>query len=108
MGHLLHYPACHVLGSGVEWQYVIEVFVVELLLYVVLNNTEVHHHTVFVECPRLAHDRHFPVVSVQVFALATIAELQLVARTYLKSLFNKIHYVIPLNTFRYSNISRSR
>ena len=91
MGHLLRDPSRHVLGCGVEGQDVVEVLVVELLLYATFHNAEVDNHAVFVERLCLAHDGYLPVVAVQLLTLAFVVERDLVTLRYLKSFFYIIH-----------------
>ena len=79
MRHLLRDPSRPVLGWGVEGQDVVEVLVVELLLYASLHDAEVDDHAVLVERLCLAHDGYLPVVAVQVLTLAFVAERELVA-----------------------------
>ena len=78
----IHNPLGQILCSWIEIQDLIDVGMVDLAVNQSLDLGEVAHHAVAVELLAATIHIDFPVVAVQVLALALIIEVELVAGRY--------------------------
>ena len=89
----LYNPMCYILGRRIEWQYCVEILMVELSMNESLYLGEVNHHAVFVKFACLAIHLYNPVMAVKGLAFAFAGESEVMTSGNLHSLF----YVIHLN-----------
>ena len=71
-------PAGYVLRRRIDIQHIVDILVVESILDDTLDLRKIGNHTVGIEFFGLAINGYNPVMSVQLFALALITELEVV------------------------------
>ena len=84
-------PFGQVLGSRIEVKDLVDVGMVDLAVYQALDLGKVAHHAVAVQLLGAAIHIHFPIVAVQVLALAFVVEVELVAGGDLQGFSHVIH-----------------
>ena len=75
-------PFGQILSGRIEVQYLVDVGMVNLTVYQTLDLSKIAHHAIAVEFLTTAIHVDFPVVAMQVLALALIVEVKLMAGGY--------------------------
>ena len=69
-------PLGDILCGRIDLENVVDILMVERVLDHTLDVGEVHHHSVLVQCLRLAVHNNNPVVAVQCFTLTLVTQMQ--------------------------------
>lgn len=91
MLHLVANPAGDVFGRGIEWQYLVQVLMIQLALHQFFDMGEVRHHPVGVQLAGPAMDSDNPVVAMQILALAGVRKPKAMGGRYFQTFDNCIH-----------------
>ena len=84
-------PARDILGRRIDVQHLVDILMIEGVLYDFLDVGEIGHHAILIQLLRLAIDDNDPVMAVQVLALAFVRQHQVMCRRNLYSFFYVIH-----------------
>ena len=89
-------PASDILCRGIYIQHFVDILMVKSALYDSLDVRKIRYHTVLIQFFGFAIDNNLPVVSMQVLALAFVAQIQIMSRGDGQCFFYVIHVLFVL------------
>lgn len=83
-------PAGKVFGRWIKIEFVVQVLVIKLVLYNILDMLKVYNHTIGIQLLGCTIDGYDTIVTMQVGTLALVRKRKLVSKGYLETLANVI------------------